>query len=137
MLALTLAFDLRPGVLQAHRAVEDQSPGRRTGVYAEVADALELIARARSCSGQARLDLGIREHTERVGVQELPPVGVRWRQRRVLDREEPVVQPHLGVKGVGSRHPVECGFYLPAVGRVPPARGGIVCAPELGDGPRI
>ncbi len=56
---------------------------------------------------------------------------------RILDREEPVVQPHFRRKRVRRRHPVQRGFHAAAVRRVTAARGRVVRAPQLHDVARI
>ena len=74
--------DLRPRVAQRHRAVEDERAWRGIGVDAEVAEALELIARAGRGVREARLDLGAALHFERVRVQVVEEVVGRRRDLR-------------------------------------------------------
>ena len=53
-------LELGPGVLEAERAVEDEPPGRRVGIRAEVAEALELHGLADRQLGERRLDQALR-----------------------------------------------------------------------------
>src|SRR5579883_1378463 len=51
-------FDFRPGVFQGHGPVEDWLVGRGVRVYAEVAEALELVERAGGRIGDRGLQFG-------------------------------------------------------------------------------
>ncbi len=109
---LPVLLNLRPGVAERHRAVEDQSAWRGIGVDAEVAEALELIARTGLGVRERRLDLGAALHLERFGIQVIEEVFGRG---RVFVGEETIVNPHLGVERVRRRHPVQCRLHFAAV----------------------
>ena len=49
----------------------------------------------------------------------------------LLDLEEVVIQPYLGLHRVCCGHPVQCGFDLAAVGSIAAARCGIVAAAQF------
>src|SRR5256885_6177489 len=123
-------LDLRPGVAEPDGAVEDQARGRRLErVDAEVPLALELVARPGLRAGEEGLDSAPGEHLERVPVQDrlevLDLVGLG-------DREEVVVQAHLGADGMGRRDPVDGPLHL-APPRIAAAARGVVRTAHLRD----
>src|SRR5436190_1507125 len=63
-----LRLQLRPGVFQAERSVEDEPSRGRVGIRAEVAKALELHRLTNRQLRERRLDQALGEHRLRVGV---------------------------------------------------------------------
>ena len=63
------AFDLRPRILERDGPVEHRARRRRVGIDAEIADALELKARAGCCCRSRGLDLRVRNDFERGRVE--------------------------------------------------------------------
>ena len=55
--------------LQGYGAVEDRLAGRRIGIDAEVAEALELVARAGCGIGERGFQFAVRQHFERVRIE--------------------------------------------------------------------
>src|SRR5205085_4541019 len=64
-----LRLELGPGVPEAEGAVEDEPSGRRVGIGAEVAEALELHGLTDRQFRERRLDQALLEHRLRVGVE--------------------------------------------------------------------
>src|SRR5215472_5700206 len=62
-------LELGPGVPEAEGAVEDEPSGRRVGIRAEVAEALELHGLTDRHFRERRLDQALPEHRLRVGVE--------------------------------------------------------------------
>src|SRR3954471_7558101 len=89
--ALSLYF--RPAVLEAERAVEDESVRRRVGIRAEVAQSLELHGLADRQLRERRLDHAPLEHRLRVGVEVVQQVAVG---AGIGACEEAVVEADLG-----------------------------------------
>ena len=75
------------------------------------------------------------EHFERRGIQELREALAVCSPLGILDREQPIVQPHFHGHRMRGRDPVERRLDLAAIPRVAAARGRIVGAPELDDRP--
>src|SRR5262245_19938672 len=69
LLLAAALFDLRPGVAQGDRPVEDERPLRGVDrLDAEIAQALELVPRAGNRVGQGRLELDPGERLQRIQV---------------------------------------------------------------------
>src|SRR5581483_5028564 len=64
-----LRLELGPGVPEAEGAVEDEPSGRRVGIRAEVAEALELHGLTDRQFRERRLDQALLEHRLRVGAE--------------------------------------------------------------------
>src|SRR2546421_7855601 len=64
-----LRLELGPGVPEAEGAVEDEPSGRRVGIRAEVAEALELHGLTDRQFRERRLDQAFLEHRLGVGVE--------------------------------------------------------------------
>src|ERR1700749_4227734 len=92
-----LRLELGPGVPEAEGAVEDEPAGRRVGIRAEVAEALELHGLTDWQFGERRLNQAFLEHRLRVGVE----VGVEVAFSAGIGAgEETVIDAHLGGHGV-------------------------------------
>src|ERR1700748_15984 len=97
-----LRLELGPGVPEAEGAVEDQPSGRRVGIRAEVAEALELHGLTDRQFRERRLDQALLEHRLRVGVE----VGVEIAVSAGIGAgEQTVIETHLGGHGVVGRGP--------------------------------
>src|SRR5687767_9054218 len=130
--SLPRLFELRPRVLQRYRAVEHQLLRRRVRVDGEIAEPLELVARAGRRPSQTRLDLRTRHDLERVGVEVRLPVLAIGHVLRVWDTREVVVESNLRAERVRRTDPVDRALHLAPVGRIAAARGGVVGAVNLG-----
>src|SRR5581483_5580384 len=125
-----LRLELGPGVPEAEGAVKDGPPGRRVGIRAEVAEALELHGLTDRQFRERRLDQALLEHRLRVGVE----VGVEVAVSAGIGAgEETVIHAHLGGHGVLRREPVQRRLRPAPVGGVAAARLRIVGAAELDD----
>ena len=67
-------LNLRPGVAQGHRAVEDWFSRSRVGIDAEVTLPLKLEPLARFCRGKTRFKLAAGKDRKRVLVQVVQPI---------------------------------------------------------------
>src|SRR5438874_8078935 len=110
---------LFPRFLQRDRPIEYDSVVARVGVDAEVAEALELVAGHRGGVADARLELGVLDHFERMRIEVVEEVAALLRQ---LALEETIVESHFTIDGVMRRHPMQRRFRPAAVGRVAAAR---------------
>src|SRR5690348_5180708 len=125
-----LRLELGPGVPEAEGAVEDEPSGRRVGIRAEVAEALELHGLTGRQFRERRLDQALLEHRLRVGVE----VGVEVAVSAGIGAgEQTVIDTHLGGHGVLGREPVQRRLRPAPVGGVAAARLRIVGAAELDD----
>src|ERR1039457_1199508 len=68
-LFLVLFFDLGPGIFQRHGAVEHRTSGLRIRVHAKISEAFELVAAFDRRVRERRLQLGRRDHFQRIRIQ--------------------------------------------------------------------
>src|ERR1700747_2413900 len=115
-----LRLELGPGVPEAEGAVEDEPSGRRVGIRAEVAEALELHGLTDRLFRERMLDQALLEHRLRVGVEVGVEVAV---SAGIRAGEQTVIETHLGGHGVLGREPVQR--------RLRPAPAGGVAAARL------
>ncbi len=111
--------------------LKTSAAGRRIGVDAEVAEALELVARARP-GALARLGstFARRCTSSEFGFRCSRKLSVAC---RIFVREQPIVNPHFGVERVRRRHPVQRRLHLAAVRRIAAACRRIVGRAQLGN----
>src|SRR5262249_20313592 len=125
-----LRLELGPGVPEAEGAVEDEPSGRRVGIRAEVAEALELHGLTDRQFRERRLDQALLEHRLRVGVE----VGVEGAvSAGVGGGEATGMDPRVGGRRRRGREPGQPRARPALVGGGPPARLRIVGAAELDD----
>ena len=126
------SLDPGPAVLERHRAVEDRDvraccrDRRRSSRGARTGSACP--ARRAASDGSS---FALVHDLERLRVEHASRKSSH--RARVLDGEQPIVEPHLGVDRVRGRHPVQRRLHLAAVGRVAAARRRIVRAAQLDD----
>src|SRR5262245_39130356 len=106
---LKIFFDLRPGVSQCNRTIEDEAAVCGVGIDAEIALTLKLKAVARIRAGKAGLHKTSIEHLQRIGIQ-LRGETACFAIRRTLVVEQSVVKTNLCGNGVRCGNPVECGL---------------------------
>src|SRR4029453_19128194 len=98
----------------------------------EIADPLELIARARGIGRYARLDLAA-ESNQGLRIERREEVATFRHRVGGGYAEQAVVQPELTVQRMPRRHPVDGPLYPAAVRRVPAPGGRIVGGVDFHD----
>src|ERR1700674_1139753 len=97
---LNLFFDLRPGIFQRPRAVKNRPPRLGTPVDTKIPEAFELITAFNWRIRQRWLQLSLRDHFQRVGIQAGRELLAFVNLVRVLFGKELVVHTHFGVESV-------------------------------------
>ena len=103
------------------------------GVYAEVANALELIVLATLSLSKEGLDTCFAHDGEGLGIEELSEFLVLSSLRGVLIEEETVVETHFGRDAIRGRYPVDRALDLAVALGATAERLGVVLSVDLDD----
>src|SRR5260370_3594623 len=106
-LFLDLFLDLGPGVFQRHSAVKHRTPRLGIRVDAKIPKSFKLIAARDGRICQRWLQLGLRDHFQRVRIQVRCELLAFFNLIRVFLSEELVVDTHFAVDNVPGLAPLD------------------------------